>query len=520
MEAVSASTHATESVPALEFADVTAVDQLRSELAELRENDRALIDVLRSLAGARDVASAIRAVLDSVRAAFGWRYGTYWERAGDTLRFLVDTGSVNAAFVEATHRATFVFGQGLPGGAWRDRKLRYVEDVTEMPGFVRAASAKAVGIATAIAFPIEVDGQIVGVMDFFVVGRTRLSESRLRALAEVAVATSDGLQRIARAADAAFEEMRAKVDRILEVVERAGEGDLTASSGVDGEDGVDRLGRGFDALVSDLRQRVTSVAESTRGVDEGAARTSRASAALTERAERTATRTQAASSAAVAVAQSIQSVAASSDEMTASVSEISKSALQASKVAGAAVRIVDEARGEMSKLAASSQEIGKVMRLITSIAEQTNLLALNATIEAARAGEAGRGFAVVAQEVKELARSSARSAEEIFARIEAIQHDSRASLDALERMGAVIGEVDGIASTIAAAVEEQTATTREISRCVSEGAASAANISREIADVARDAEETRKESDEVAATSRDLARLAETLEGLVSRFRL
>jgi methyl-accepting chemotaxis protein len=204
--------------------------------------------------------------------------------------------------------------------------------------------------------------------------------------------------------------------------------------------------------------------------------------------------------------------------MSASIREIAANATEAAGVASHAVGTAENATQTVSKLGASSAEIGEVIKVITEIAEQTNLLALNATIEAARAGEAGKGFAVVANEVKELAKETASATDDIGQRIIAIQGDARAAVIAIEEISEVIAKISDIQNTIASAVEEQTATTNEITRHVTEAATGANEIAASITGVAQAAHDTSSGAASTQVSARDLAALADELNRSVMRF--
>ena len=176
------------------------------------------------------------------------------------------------------------------------------------------------------------------------------------------------------------------------------------------------------------------------------------------------------------VHENIQTVATGVKEMHVSIQEIARNSSEAARVANNAVINTGNATASMEKLSASSLEIGKVIKVITSIAEQTNLLALNATIEAARAGKAGKGFAVVANEVKELAKETAGSTDDISRKIEIIQADTKHAVTELGEISAIINQVNEYQNSIASAVEEQSVTVHEIARNADEVAGACANI--------------------------------------------
>jgi methyl-accepting chemotaxis protein len=185
----------------------------------------------------------------------------------------------------------------------------------------------------------------------------------------------------------------------------------------------------------------------------------------------------------------IATIASATEELSAAVAEISRSASEAVSVANLATQEADEALAGVSRLDASSVEISNVVELIASIAEQTNLLALNATIEAARAGEMGRGFAVVANEVKELANRTSVATSEISERIRTVQSETVNGVECIRRVADTVGQINGIQTTVAGAVEELVATTNEIARSLSEAAHGTSQVSEAIGTVARSAED-------------------------------
>jgi methyl-accepting chemotaxis protein len=204
--------------------------------------------------------------------------------------------------------------------------------------------------------------------------------------------------------------------------------------------------------------------------------------------------------------------------MGASIHEIATSANDAARVASRAVATVEETNLTVAKLGASSQEIGNVVKVITAIAEQTNLLALNATIEAARAGNAGQGFAVVANEVKQLAQETARATEDIAQRVVTIQDDTNGAVEAMKEVADVIGSINDYQMTIASAVEEQTATTNDMTRSVAEASVRSAEIAQNIAGVSSTATSTTHTLDQTQTAVDELAQLAGSLRLAVSRF--
>ncbi len=214
----------------------------------------------------------------------------------------------------------------------------------------------------------------------------------------------------------------------------------------------------------------------------------------------------------------VQMVATTAEELSASIAEIGRQVTQSARIAREAVAEAEAANATVQGLVDAAERIGDVVSLINEIAGQTNLLALNATIEAARAGEAGKGFAVVAQEVKNLANQTARATEEISQQISAVQDETTDAVRAIDKVRAIIGEMDDIAAAIASAVEEQGASTQEIARNVQLAARGTQDVNANIGNVSRAAGDTGSAAGQVLNASQEMARQAEGLRGQVIRF--
>lgn len=270
-------------------------------------------------------------------------------------------------------------------------------------------------------------------------------------------------------------------------------------------------------MTANLRKTLEAVSRNAQSLSSASEELSAVSQQMSSNSEETAAQANVVAAASEEVTTNVETVATSAEEMSASVMEIAKNAGEAARVATQAVRVAEEANAKVNKLGESSIEIGKVIKVITSIAQQTNLLALNATIEAARAGEAGKGFAVVANEVKELAKQTARATEEIGQKIEAIQTDTKGAVEAISQIGGIITQINDIQNTIASAVEEQTATTSEIARNASEAAKGSTEISRNISNVSEAARSTTEGAANTLTAAQELSRLASELMNVVDQ---
>ncbi|WP_229072292.1 methyl-accepting chemotaxis protein [Actinoplanes sp. DH11] len=309
-----------------------------------------------------------------------------------------------------------------------------------------------------------------------------------------------------------------RLGRVTGALTRLASRDLTVSAEDRGHDEIGEAATALNTAATELRSVILEVT----GVSDEVAGTARRVAAtggeLSSASDTAADRAGTVSVSADTVSHVVQTVAAGAEQMGASITEISHNAQEAAQAGRDGVGLTAAAAGVITELRASTSAIAEVVKLIANIAEQTNLLALNATIEAARAGETGKGFAVVAGEVKELAQETARATEDVTARVAAIEADTARAVTAIDAISSRIAQVNDFQTAIAAAVEEQAATTAEMARNISEAAHGSRDIAEGIGTVSGAMEGTRRSVAEAHRAADELTATAQRLTGLVGRF--
>ena len=318
-------------------------------------------------------------------------------------------------------------------------------------------------------------------------------------------------------------DLRKRISALLRAVDAATKGKLDYPIDVDADsasaDDVSRMAAALDRLFTEFRRSFADIDRSAIKLTQAADGLNTLGEGIFDMATENSRQATHASESAEKVTVSVDTVAVATNQMSASIREIAGHAADAAQVADRAVSLVDNTDASIRQLAESSEGIGAVIKVINSIAEQTNLLALNATIEAARAGEAGKGFAVVANEVKDLAKETAKATEEIETRITSIQAHTGTAVAAIGDISEIVRNISEIQSTISSAVEEQNATTREISDTMATTAKGNAEINMVITQVASKADEHRESAAGIRGSAEQLTHMAESLQGLVARFR-
>ncbi|MBG0565734.1 methyl-accepting chemotaxis protein [Actinoplanes sp. NEAU-A11] len=309
-----------------------------------------------------------------------------------------------------------------------------------------------------------------------------------------------------------------RVSRLTGALTRLAERDLTVSVRDRGRDEIGEASAALDTAVTELRTVMQEVTIASGEVSDTAQQVSATGGEMAAAADVAADRAGTMTVSADTMSHVVQTVAAGAEEMGASITEISHNAQEAAQAGRDGVGLTSAAAGVIAELRSSTAKITDVVRLIATIAEQTNLLALNATIEAARAGETGKGFAVVAGEVKELAQETARATEDVTARVAAIEGDTARAVTAIDAISARIAQVNDYQTAIAAAVEEQAATTAEMARNISEAADGSREIATGIGTVSGAMEGTRQSVAAAHQAAGELSATAQRLTGLVGRF--
>jgi methyl-accepting chemotaxis protein len=496
--------------PMITWEVVTEQLEAKAREEELVANTTAVNQLLVALGRARTVRDVVTSALGSVREAFNWSYGSYWEIHPEeqALRFSQDSGTVSEDFRRVTSESRFREGEGLNGQAWQTRDLVFVPDLGEMKTCSRAPVAKRNGLKAGVCFPIMLNGKIIGTMDFFTEERITPSANRLDALRNVGRLVSTAMEKVDQQAkiDQAKKDLEAKVSQLMKVARAAAEGDLTVAVGVRGDDDMGRLGEALATMIADLKKVIGQIMESANQFGEGSRVVAESASYLSE---------------------SAQNQAATVEEMSASIQQLSQAIVEINHNADAATSLADktshlakqggdsveQAIEAMVLIKKSSEQVSDIIQVISEIASQTNLLALNAAIEAARAGEHGLGFAVVADEVRKLAERSSAAAKEITS---LIKESTRRVAD-----GAQLSEKAGESlARIVQGVHETAASITKIAQATREQSEASGEVNKAIQNVTSITETNASSSEELSASAEELGAQSAALKNVISGFKV
>jgi methyl-accepting chemotaxis protein len=307
-------------------------------------------------------------------------------------------------------------------------------------------------------------------------------------------------------------------DRLADIAE--GRGDLTRRLETTANDEFTQVSRSFNTFVDKIAAAIREIGGSAATVATASEKLTATAIQIMVSAKATSIQSGAVVHAADEVFDSVRTVAAGTEQMSGTLQSIAGDTGEAARVCERSVQVAQSTRDLVSRLAGASLRISEVVKTITAIAQQTNLLALNATIEAARAGESGKGFAVVAGEVKDLARETEGATEVIATTVRSIQDDTGAATEAISQIVEIASWLGDFQSTIASAVEQQTATTQEMSRNINHSASSSADIAASIATISAGAQSTSSGVIDIQAAIQELSKLSNGLRVLVGQFRV
>jgi methyl-accepting chemotaxis protein len=496
--------------PMLTWDIVTEKIQTEAREAEMAADTNAVNQLLMAIGQASAAREVAGAALETIREAFGWSYGAYWEfdPKDQVLRFAVESGTAGEEFRRLTVGTQFREGEGLPGQAWRTRDLVFVNDLSDLKSLPRSGAALRVGLKSAVCIPLLVDGAVAGAIDFLTERRLQPTDHRLETLRSIGRLVSSAFERAQRQTqiDRAKHDLETQVNQLMKVAQAAAQGDLTVEVELKDNTDMGRLGSALGKMTGDLKQVIGQVIESANQFAEGSRVVAESANYLSESSQNQ--------------AATVEEMSASVDHLSHAILEINQNASSARELAQRTSQLakqggesVDQAIEAMVLIRKSSEQVSDIIQVISEIASQTNLLALNAAIEAARAGEHGLGFAVVADEVRKLAERSRAAAKEITS---LIKESTRRVAD-----GAQLSEKAGQSlTTIVQGVEETAASIDKIARATQEQSESAGEVSKAIQDVSTITETNASSSEELSASAEQLGAQAASLKGVISGFKV